>query len=123
MTSMSYGITGPCLDKVNLKEDDFLMHPSVQQIKQRRPCSNFLLRPAYVSTLLYSIDENKANGPDNIAPNIRNIYGPAISESLTGLSNHCISISTWPSRWKPISNVSPDFKKEDTMDKTNYHRN
>ena len=106
----------------NLHENALANHLSVNEISRR--CSHLIFsfrhnEVGYVKKLLASLNPKKATGPGKISPRILAVSPEALAVPLTNLMNHCITVNAWSSLWKR-SNVTPLYKKDSTMDKTNY---
>ena len=61
----------------------------------------------------------KSAGPDGIPPKLLKIATLIIAAPLTKLFNYCIDVGKWLCQWK-LSNVTPVYKKDDDISKTNY---
>ena len=78
------------------------------------------ITPKRVTELLLSIPVHKATGNDKLSVKLLRIAAPAIANPLCRLINHCLSTSTFPSKWK-TAKVTPIFKRNGSRDeKANY---
>ena len=105
----------------NLHKNALANHLSVNEISRRCNHLQFSSRHievGYVKKLLDSLNPKKATCPDKISPRILAVSSEALTVPLTNLMNHCITVNAWPSLWKR-SNVTPLYKKDSTLDKTN----
>ena len=73
----------------------------------------------HVTSLLRTMDTNKAAGLDNIPCNLLKIAAEIVSPSLTYIFNLSLETGIFPQDWK-IAKVSPIFKKGDKTDIDNY---
>ena len=64
------------------------------------------------ANLIRAMDSSKANGPNEISIKLIQITNPAISVSLTKLSNNSFTQGKVASQWKQ-ANVTPVYKKAD----------
>jgi hypothetical protein len=99
--------TTPVIGKiVDISEENFENHPSVQEIRKH---SNLVFSfqtvdSNYIQELINAINVNKAPGYDNISPKLLKLSSDGITELLTKLFNYCIVNTTWPTEWK-LSNI------------------
>ena len=68
---------------------------------------------------LTNLKENKASGPDMVAPKLLKYAGKALIPSLFSLYSISANCNRVPDTWK-LANVSALFKKGDETDKHNY---
>ena len=97
-------------------------HISIENIKKKRINSSFGFEETTYSKmrqLLTELNPNKPLGIDSIPPKIVIMLKDDISYSLQSIANMMTDQSTFPDQAK-ISSVTPEFKKDDKMDKTNY---
>ena len=73
----------------------------------------------YVTKQINKVDIKKATGKDGIFPKILKIAKPAIVKPITDLINKTIKTSEFPKKLKEAQ-VVPCFKKNNTLDKSNY---
>ncbi|CAH2267191.1 jg2924 [Pararge aegeria aegeria] len=74
---------------------------------------------SYVRKALFSLDVNKASGPDGIPAVVLKTCAPELTPVLTRLFRHSYSAGTVPSSWKTAL-VHPVPKKGDKSDPANY---
>lgn len=106
--------------------EDFTEHPSVFAIQDNtREQSSFSFfnfqytNKSQVERLLSSVNTRKACGHDLIPPSLIKESASAIAGPLTTIMNQSISQCSYPTRWK-MGQVTPLFKKDDELCKTNY---
>ncbi len=106
--------------------EDFTEHPSVIAINDNnseRSSSSFFnfqhTNKTQVERLLSSVNTRKACGHDSIPPSLIKESASEIAGSLTTIMNQSISQCRYPARWK-MGQVTPLFKKDDELCKTNY---
>jgi len=73
----------------------------------------------YVTKQINKVNIKKATGKDGISPKIKKIAKPAIVKPITDLINKSIKTSEFPEKLKEAQ-VVPCFKKNNTLDKSNY---
>ena len=96
-------------------------HISIENVKKKRINSSFGFKEATYSKirqLLTELNPNKPMGIDMIPPKIVIMLKDDISYSMQSIANIMTDQSTFPDQAK-ISSVTPAFKKDDKMDKTN----
>ncbi len=91
--------------------------PAINTSSQAMP--SFMITPTEVSKALESLDPNKGPGPDSLHPAILKTLALFITEPLTALFNHFLSISEIPEDWREAI-VCPIHKKGDRQDPGNY---
>ena len=104
---------------LNLSEQDFENHISIQSIKKQCYDLNFsfqLVSTEYIKNRLLNVNEKKTCRPDGITPKLLKTSAPAVALPLTNLSKYCIDKSTWPSAWKQ-GDVTPAYKKDEVVKK------
>ena len=72
-----------------------------------------------VQELLSSLDESKANGPDEISAKMLKNTAPCIGSSITKLFNQFLTAGKIPSQWK-MSIVVPIPKSDNHSSPANY---
>ena len=114
------GVDAMDLDSALKKHAD---HPSVTLIKQHVYTeSRFHFQPVSSDTFqkyMSSISTNKATGPDGINAKFLKISAGCISNQFSKIFNLCISEEQFPDDLK-LADISPVFKKEDSLSKKNY---
>ena len=109
---------GSILEIINKYEH----HISIENIKKKRINSSFGFEETTYSKirqLLTELNPNKPMGIDTIPPKIVIMLKDDISYSMQSIANMMIDQSTFSDQAK-ISSVTPTFKKDVKMDKTNY---
>ena len=97
-------------------------HPSIIKIKsfaERTQLFDFnFVNSDYISKIINSLDPTKkASGA--IPTKIVKLVNKQICKSLENCINECIKQNKFPHNMK-IADITPIFKKEDPLDKTNY---
>ena len=102
---------------------DFIEHPSIRAImhnKVEKETFNFdLVNSTQVDILLPSINSRKSCGHDMLHPKLLKLSAPVIALPVSKIINSSIISCCYPVRWK-MGQVTPLFKKEDELYKTNY---
>ena len=100
-----------------------VLHPSINLIKRYTSKSaSFHFNPVNVETVQKYISKlalNKSPGYDGIQSKFWRLSGASISASLCDIFNQCIINCHFPSNMK-LSEISPIFKKNDSLMKENY---
>ena len=78
------------------------------------------IRNEFVSKFLSNIDINKATGTDRIGPRLLKLAAPYITNEITYICNHSITMSVFPSKWKEAK-VAP-LHKSGTHEELNNYR-
>ena len=109
--------------------DDFVDHPSVKLITEKRNnklCFSFnTVSESYINGILVKLNQRKAVGCDFISQRLLRSSAPSLTQPLTKLINYLITNRliffkiNWPTIWKS-SNITPVFKKADETNKTCY---
>ena len=97
-------------------------HTSVACINDQNLSKSFQFRATsceYVLKLLSRINIKKSTGADSQSPRLVKLSASVIGQPLTSLINMSISTNTFPDALKEAE-VSPIFKKDDSMNKNNY---
>ena len=96
-------------EKVNVPEDRYSMHPSIQQITSK-----------FSERMPLSIPfTTKGAGYDTIPAKLIQMSAGVITKPITNIINLTIQTGTYPELLKTAT-VSPVFKKEDPLSKENY---
>ena len=97
-------------------------HPIIVKITESKPEIGDLkfseIDEKYVTKQINKVDIKKATGKDGISPKIF-MAGLAIVKPITDLINKTIKTSEFPKKLKEAQ-VVPCFKKNNTLDKSNY---
>ena len=72
-----------------------------------------------VEQLISSVNVRKSCGHDSISPRLVKEWASAIAGPLSTIMNESIRQCRYPARWK-VGQVTPLFKKNDELNKTNY---
>jgi len=103
--------------------DKYEDHPSILKIKENVNFdSEFNFCPvsvSHVQDIMTKMDSKKAQGCDNIPTKLLRLGSSSISQPLTGLINYAIDNNSYPDSLK-LAEVSSQFKRNDTLDRTNY---
>ena len=80
---------------------------------------SFFLTPAEVSNIIFSLNQNKSDGPNSIPIKILKLLNKDISDQLAILFNQSFSSGIFPSILK-TSKVIPIYKKGSKLECSNY---
>ena len=98
-------------------------HPSISLIKHTMHKHNIFnfsfITEDIMRTYITKLVSNKAPGYDGIQAKILKLSGPSIAAHLSSIFNECISNCCFPTDMK-LSEISPIFKKNDSLSKENY---
>ena len=103
--------------------DKHVSHSSIKLIKHHAIVTEDfdfdLLTEDKMMKYINNLNHKKAPGYDGFQSRLIKISASSISDSLCVIFNRCISDSHFPSDMK-LSEISPMFKKNDSLDKQNY---
>ena len=103
--------------------DSYQTHNSVMRINQlTKGANSFSLREVNildVKNAINKLNSRKASGFDTIPPIFIKTLKNDIAEHIKILINKCIRQNLFPDRLK-MSNISPVYKKKDSLNKDNY---
>ena len=104
--------------------DTFGQHESVLAINHSKANKEQVFKFStvsykYVSDLMNKINPKKSTGSDMISPRLVKLSKDIILPTITNIINQSITTSIFPDTLKEAE-LSPLFKKLDSMDKTNY---
>ena len=107
----------------DLKEADFIDHPSVKEIARNNQAGGLFefnaVTTEEVSKALKNLKSHKSVGHDRIPVKILKEAAEQLTPELTNIYNECINQSYWPTDWKKGDWI-PVFKKNDSLQHTNY---
>ena len=107
----------------NMKIDK--THPSINKIETNRTNKDrFFFKPInedFVTKQINKLSIKKATGYDGISPKIIKFAQPVITNPIKVLINKSIDQSIFPEKLK-AAQVSPLFKKNNSLDKSNYRQ-
>ena len=105
----------------NIKIDK--THPSINKIETNRTNKDKLffkpINEDFVTKQINKLNIKKATGYDGISPKIIKFAQPVITNPIKVLINKSIDQSVFPEKLK-AAQVSPLFKKNNSLDKSNY---
>ena len=97
-------------------------HPSIIKIEENKTNDielSFRLTEEHANKQISKLNIKKATGCDSISPKILKLAQPSISNPINILVNKSIESSIFPENLK-AAQVSPLFKKNNSLDKGNY---
>ena len=98
-------------------------HPSINKIETNRTNKDKLffkpINEDFVTKQINKLNIKKATGYDGISPKIIKFAQPVITNPIKVLINKSIDQSVFPEKLK-AAQVSPLFKKNNNLDKSNY---
>ena len=110
------------IDDIN---NDFSSHSSIAKIKEHvitHGCPRFEFSPVSTNDVhkeLSALNERKSSGYDSLPPNLLKLGKDALAPPITTLVNMSFQQCLFPNCLKNAE-VSPVFKKDDSMNKTNF---
>ena len=113
------------LDILNLGEviAKHASHKSIELIKRHVTASDTFffkaVSPECFQKYINQLQSNKAVGHDGIRATFLKLAGPHFAKNLCDLFNTCVISSCFPSQMK-LADITPLFKKDDTLCKENY---
>ena len=118
------GYSQPITDSecMNLISGSFENHHSISSINDQKLESKFKFTEIdldHVFKLLAKVNVKKSTGVDKISPRLLKLSTTEIAQPLTNLINMSIKTNTFPDNLKKAE-VSPLFKKDDSMNKINF---
>ena len=105
-------------ENISAKEFDHRCPPAPNFPKYPE-CDDIKISNAGVEKLLFSLDPNKAWGPDGITPRLLKTVAKEITPALTLLFQNSYSSGTLPLDWRQ-ANITPVFKKGEKYKVANY---
>ena len=72
-----------------------------------------------VSRHLKSVNSKKAQGPDDVSPNLLKHCTEELTRSLVMIFRQCLLVKVWPSQWKEAK-FTPVHKKKERSEPNNY---
>ena len=121
----SYKCTPDGLDDLPLEKifDKHIGHQSIELIKNKMQISSTFdfqsVTPNDFHMYIKNMKPKKSYGFDGIQAKFIKLCGNQLSESLCFLFNECVKTSFFPTDMK-LSEISPIFKKGDSLSKNNY---
>ena len=117
------------IEKANILNDHFIGQTNLQDNNKELPKLNISdntpsihgikLNPNEVNNILQNLQLGKSSGPDGINNRILKELSSELAYPLCSLFNSSLSSGSFPSSWKE-ANVTPIFKKDDTLNVSNY---
>ena len=92
--------------------------PSITHFTDAR-LSDITVNSSTISSILKSLNPNKAHGCDNISIQMIKLCDDQIIKPLEMIFTNCLSMSYYPTLWKR-ANVTPVHKKSNKNDIKNY---